>query len=151
MFSMTGPGAASGRQVLKAGASRTQVCAEPLFVVARRPAAGGGLGEAGILPSPKPPIRAPPPGEVPAPGWSPPLVSLRSGQSPTLLGFPLDAAWSGTRPGKRHGLGAQRPSPPGPPAAAASRRVLNPLGAKARTSVGSRPRPKQGSKSSFNL
>lgn len=81
---------------------------------------------------------------VPAPGWSPPLVSLCS-----LVGlglprdFLVDAEWSGDPARSASGSGRRDPPPAEPADPRPSRRrglprsVLNPLGAKARTSVGS--------------
>lgn len=73
---------------------------------------GWRFGKAEFSLPPKPPSRRRHRVRVPAPGWSPPLVSLRSLVS---LGLPwdflLDAAWSGDPAPERQGLGAQRPSP----------------------------------------
>lgn len=134
-----GPGAASGWQVLKRRFKDTGLYFERCLEWP-----GGWRLEVGrgrILPSPKPPIQAPPPGEGPGTWLVSTSVSLRSLVSLRLpWDFLLDAAWSGDPARERHGLGAQRPSPSGPSRRRGlPRSVLNPLGAKARTSVGSGP------------
>lgn len=102
-----GPGAASGWQVLKRRFKDTGLYFERCLEWP-----GGWRLEVGrgrILPSPKPPIQAPPPGEGPG-TW---LVSTScqpalSGQSPTPLGFPprRRVVW-GPGPGAPRARGAE--------------------------------------------